>query len=106
MTSIRTYVVFKLVEDLHVIVEPLPTEAALAKLGGTDHGLRLDPRVQRGELCHLVEGEFRCIWQKLCCVPSRKRYEKDNCQMMLDMKRNFYKCISHMTPDMPIERTL
>ena len=51
-------IVFKLVEDLHVIVEPLPTEAALAKLGGTDHGLRLDPGVQRGELCHLVEKEF------------------------------------------------
>ena len=38
-------IVLKLVEDLHVIVEPLPTEAALAKLGGADHGLRLDPRV-------------------------------------------------------------
>ena len=50
--------VFKLVEDLHVIVEPLPTEAALAKLGRADHGLRLNPRVQRGELCHLVATEF------------------------------------------------
>ena len=63
--DINQDIVFKLVEDLHVIVEPLPTEAALAQLGGTDHGLRLDPRVQRGELRHLVETEFWCSWQKL-----------------------------------------
>ena len=39
---------------LHVIVEALPTEAALAKLGRTDHCLGFYPRVERGELSHLV----------------------------------------------------
>ena len=39
---------------LHVIVKALPAEATLAQLGRTDHCLRFYPRVEGGELSHLV----------------------------------------------------
>ena len=43
---------------LHVIVEALPTEAALAKLGRTDHCLGFYPRVEGGKLSHLVDYQY------------------------------------------------
>ena len=40
--------------NLHVIVEALPTKSTLSQFRRADHCLGFDPRVERGQFCHLV----------------------------------------------------